>query len=692
MRWLPISMLLVGLAAPALAQDDLNVLDKKDAGGTPRKMTHSYLLGQAKNQFDARRAAIAAIKTPEEFQQRQRELRAKFIEAIGGFPEKTDLKPQVVGKEERDGYRIEKLIYESRPNHHVTATLYLPAGKGPFPAVLNPIGHSSNGKAASYIQLGCILLAKNGIAALAYDPIGQGERSQLLDEQGKPGVKSSTSEHTLTHVGAVLVGRGTASYRIWDGIRSIDYLVSRPEIDAKKIGCTGCSGGGTMTSYLMALDERIYCAAPSCYVTSLERLFETIGPQDGEQNITGQVAFGLEHVDYLNLRAPRPTLICASSQDFFDIQGTWTTFREAKLNYGLLGHSERVDLVETPTKHGFPKGQREAMLRWMMRWLLDKDEARAEPEIKLAKDADLLCTRSGQVIEDLKGKSVFQLSAERAAELKKLRTKANRPPDVLLGEVRKLIALPEEIKPVKPQVRGKLEREGYVVHKLLFETEPGILVPALRFEPAKVDGDKPLVVYLHEAGKSSDAAPGGPIEKLVKDGHVVLAIDPRNTGETAPSTLPAKPGLFGNDWKETFISLHLARPLLGQKTFDVLSVLKGVEARKLAIVGVGASAPVALHAAAFEPRIGQVTLERPVASWEAVVNTPLNYNNLSNAVPNALAVYDLPELAATLAPRSLTIKGVVSPALEPMSQKEVEAVYAPTRAAFNGKNLILQGK
>src|SRR5262249_38911733 len=158
-------------------------------------------------------------------------------------------------------------------------------GKGPFPGVLMLIGHSSNGKAAGYVQRGCILLAKNGIAALAYDPIGQGERRQLLDDSGKPAVPGSTTEPTPVGGGARLVGSNTATYRIWDGIRSLDYLAGRPEVDPKKLGCTGCSGGGTLTSYLMALDDRIVAAAPSCYITSLERLFATIGPQDAEQNI-----------------------------------------------------------------------------------------------------------------------------------------------------------------------------------------------------------------------------------------------------------------------------------------------------------------------------------------------------------------------------------------------------------------------
>src|SRR5439155_13767912 len=157
-----------------------------------------------------------------------------------------------------------------------------------------------------------------------------------------------------------LVGRHAAHYRTWDAIRALDYLASRPEVDPRRLGCTGNSGGGTLTAYLMALDDRVAAAAPSCYITSLERLFETIGPQDAEQNITGQVAFGMEHADYVTMRAPKPTLICTATQDFFDIQGSWTTFREAKLLYGLVGHGEHVDPFEYNDKHGCSKPRRGA--------------------------------------------------------------------------------------------------------------------------------------------------------------------------------------------------------------------------------------------------------------------------------------------------------------------------------------------
>ena len=675
--WIFVTLFVIVI--PSAAADDLTVL-KADADNTPPRMLRAHLLAEAQKAFDARRAAVFALKTPKDVKKRQKELRVKFIEALGGFPDKTPLKARVVGTDKRDGYRVERVVYESRPEHHVTANLYLPEGKGPFPAVLMPIGHSGNGKADSSTQRGAILLAQHGLAALAYDPIGQGERRQLFDDKGLPAVKSITSEHTMAGVGALLVGRSTASYRIWDGIRSLDYLVSRPEIDANHLGCAGCSGGGTLTSYLMALDDRIVVAAPSCYITSLERLFATIGPQDAEQNITGQVSFGMEHADYLTMRAPKPTLICAASRDFFDIQGTWTSFREAKRLYGLMGHPERVDLVESDSGHGFPKAQREAMLRWMRRWLLKVDDAPTEGEIAVAKDADLLCTRTGQVLEDFKGKSVFGLNAERAAELAKGRAKV-RDRDELLKDVARLAGVRLPVAAAKMTEVGEVKREGYRIRKLILETEPGVQVPGLLFD----GGRGPLVIYADGAGKSGATAPGGPIEKAVKSGSRVLALDLRGLGETAPGPVPGRqPNYFGSDYFEAFLSLHLSRPLLGQRAKDLLAVVAKMagESDDIRLIGVGAAGPAALHAAALEPRIKQLTLKDTLVSWSAVVRTPISHNQLTNVVPGALTVYDLPDLAAAVAPRPLTIRHPADPTGQPLPRDAALAAYRVVRAAY----------
>ncbi len=659
-----------------------------------REMLHDYLRAEAQKHFDARRKVVAALKTPDDVRRRQDELRRAFLAALGDQPDRTPLKPQVIGRKQCDGYTLERVVYESRPDHHVTANLYLPAGKGPFPGVLMPCGHSANGKASDAYQRAAILLATNGLAVLCYDPIGQGERIQLLDRMGKPAIKGSTSEHTLAGVGAILVGRNTASYRIWDGIRSLDYLASRPEIDPKRLGCTGNSGGGTLTAYLMALDDRILAAAPSCYITSLERLFATIGPQDAEQNITGQVAFGMEHVDYVTMRAPKPTLILTGTQDFFDIQGSWTTFREAKLHYGLLGHGERVDLFEYNDKHGFSKPRREAALRWMRRWLLNKDDALVEGAFPIHKDADLQCTRTGQVLEDYKGRSVFDLNAEREAELARLRrTFLDREGTPGLSrEMKRLIALHA----IKSAVASYTD-EGKSVREIRsFQTEPGIVVPA-RYVPHPDGNPRALTIYLSDAGIDLAAKADGPISRLMKERHHdVLVIDVRGTGTTAPGSAPwDKPGQLGRDVREAFLGLHINRPLLGQRCCDLLAVVEKL-GRKVHVVASGSLGPVALHAAALDERIESVTLEGSLVSWSSVVRTPISKAQLGNVVPGVLAFYDLPDLAAALAPRPLTIRSAVDAAGNGVPQEELQRVYAGARQAYKARkqegNLVLSAR
>ena len=663
---LALAFVLASVAARAGGKENLGCLAPKVGDSALR----SYLLAESQRCFDRRHKEVAAIVTAEAARARQKAVRERWLAAIGPFPERCPLNPKVTGTLEREGYRIEKVIYESRPRHHVTANLYLPAkGKRPFPGVLLPCGHSHNGKASPAYQSACILLARHGFAVLCYDPIDQGERFQTLDARGKPLVGGTTA-HTLVDVGARLVGGGTANFRIWDGIRSIDYLVSRPEVDAQRIGCTGNSGGGTMTCYLMATDERIFAAAPSCYVTSLERVLPTIGAQDGEQNITAQVALGIEHADYVTVRAPKPTLVLTATKDFFSIDGSWEAFREAKRLYGILGHGERVDLFEYPDNHGFSQPRRQAMLRWMRRWLQGIDDAPVEPAAKLSTDAELQCTPSGQVVHDLKGATTWDLNLQRAKALAPQRAAfwKDTPKAKCLAEVRRLAGI--RLSTVVPPVQsvGTLRRAACVVEKLVIARKGEVPVPALLFAPTQKKGKLPAVIYVDGRGKARDAAPGGPVEKLAEAGHVVLSIDCRGFGETAPT----KPRRYaGTEYRLTYAAVMLGRCLLGQRVEDVLAALRvvagrpEVDAARIRVVGIERGGPVVLHAAALDRRIAAVTVERAIDSWMDVVATPLGKEQLMQIVPLALTRYDLPDLARAIAPRPVEIKSPVDPTGKP---------------------------
>ncbi|MFM7131975.1 MAG: alpha/beta hydrolase family protein, partial [bacterium] len=383
-----------------------------------------------------------------------------FQSALGPWPEKSPLNARVTGTIEGAGVKAEKILFESRPGHTVSAVLYLPNTPPPWPGVIVPCGHSANGKAAETYQRVSILLARSGLAALCYDPIGQGERLQALKPDGKPLFAGSTAEHTKIGNGSLMVGLQTAHYRVWDGIRALDYLASRPDIDPSRLGCTGNSGGGTLTSFLMAVDDRIVAAAASCYLTSYERLLATIGPQDAEQNITGMIAAGLDHGDFLLARAPQPTMMTVATRDFFDIDGAWSTYREAKKLFGALGLGERVELFEFDDTHGFSMPRRVAATRWLQRWLLEKNDAVTEPEFAILSDQQLQASPTGQVLAMPGEKSVFQINTELAASLAGQRQKNTGAK--LISVVRQRLGLEPTTSPAQFRPGGSISGEKLI--------------------------------------------------------------------------------------------------------------------------------------------------------------------------------------------------------------------------------------
>lgn len=641
-----LGLALLLLACGADSAEDLNCLTdevRAEAALYPQLQEEAYAA------LDRRRERYEDLETPAQIRAYQERLREFFVKQLGGFPERTPLNPQTVSVIDADGYRIEKVIFESRPHHHVTANLYLPDGEGPFPGVVVSSGHSRTAKTADYNQRFGIAMAKHGMAALCFDPIGQGERSQILNEEGKPQFSGTTTEHFLMGVSSTLVGRNTASYRVWDAMRAIDYLESRPDSDAKRIGMTGCSGGGTLTSYVMALDDRVACAAPACYLTTFRRLIETIGPQDAEQNIYGQVAFGLDHSDYVLLRAPRPTLISATIGDFFDIQGTWDNFRQAKRVYARLGRPEQVDLVEVEGRHGVQPQNLATITQWMQRWLLDRDEPVKLPELPVRSEQELLCTESGQVLRLPGERSVFDLSAEREAELAHQRRKLwdETPHDEMRNRVRTLLGVPpnDELPAPTWEDIGRVRRDDYHIDKVILRAGSAVL-PALTFHPPSPEQED-AYLYLHEEGKLGDAAPGGAIEKLLSENRVVVSVDLRGQGETGAGRSDE---LLG-DWKTYYLAYLLGKPLVGIQTEDALAAAHFIanyqtdEPRRVHLVGVGNAGIVALHAAALEPeRFASVTLRDAARDWASIVQTPVPKGRLTTAVHGALEMYDLPDL------------------------------------------------
>ena len=206
-------------------------------------LVHEWFVSQVRAAQEERLARFEALRTAEDAEDYVRSVRERIAESFGPTPEKTPLNPRVTGSFERDLYRVENVIFDSRPDFPVTANLYLPKRSGKAPGVVGTCGHSSNGKAAEAYQSFAQGLARQGYVVLLYDPIGQGERLQYLDDDLQPVLGPGTREHLMAGNQQFLVGDFIGSWRAWDGIRALDYLLTREEVDPNHLGVTGNSGG-----------------------------------------------------------------------------------------------------------------------------------------------------------------------------------------------------------------------------------------------------------------------------------------------------------------------------------------------------------------------------------------------------------------------------------------------------------------
>jgi len=654
--------------------DELQVLGEEMAGGEPADMMNRHLRGLADLEFAKWKQRYEQVKTPDQIAEYQQRLRSCFLDALGRWPRRTPLNAQVTGVVRRQGYRVEKVLFESQPQFYVTALLFVPESErfaAPYPGVLVPCGHAREAKGYESYQTMGALLALNGMVALVFDPIDQGERGQMMSQwPGLWGVQG----HTMTGVGSILVGRNTAWFEIWDGMRGIDYLQSRPDVDGERIGCTGNSGGGTQTSYLMALDDRIDAAAPSCYITNFYERILDLGAQDAEQNIYGQLAFGMDHADYLMMRAPSAIMICAATQDFFDIRGTWQSFRYAKRLYSRLGFAERIDILENDAPHNYNELQRQSVVRWMARWLQGRDEAIVEPQVKLLDANEFQVTAEGQVMKMEGARSTYDQNRafERRLGRQRRQLWSEKGRAEMMGDVRRIAGIRPLGEIAEPNVAkvGTIERAGLRIEKLVIVPTQGVFLPALKYVPAG-GGSKEAVLYVHEAGKAADAGADGPIEKLAAEGKTVLAVDLRGTGETQQTKQNYFKPYSGGDGQDAYTAYLLGKSYVGMRAEDVLlcgRLLKAEGAGRISLAAVGNVTVPALHAAAVEPELFHaVTLKRGLVSWKSVIESGMNMNQLVNTVHGALTAYDLPDLRAALGDR-LRVEEPLNAMGEPVEQ------------------------
>jgi dienelactone hydrolase len=684
---------LVAFSARTQSEQQYSVLEAAGLDAKSEEMLFTYLMGAVRACDERRTQEVARLITAQDWEAWGKRVRAEFHRAIGPFPERTPLNARILGVLERDGYRIEKVVFESRPDFLVTANLYIPTGgAGRYPAVLSPCGHTDNGKAGETYQQAYISLVKLGFVVLTYDPLGQGERNEYWDTASHKAIlKPGTMQHC--HVGnqCYLTGTNLAQYRIWDGMRAIDYLQSRDEVDAARIGVAGNSGGGTLTTYIIALDDRVHSGAPSCYITTLARRVETRGTADAEQNLVGQFPNMLDHADMLIAFAPKPLLICSAVHDFFPIEGAREAYRCLRRAYEAFGVPEKLAMAEADARHGWTIDLRTATYRWFNRWLRgDTSDVKEPADIAVEPDENLYCTPQGQVAY-LGSRTVFDMNLDYAKSIRPERDHRAilSNPDQWQANVRqaaiKALRLSDDWNiPGQIHSVGKTVEDGVSVEQLYVQTEHGIVVPSLLFTRAEAKKEMPLIAYVDERGKYAEAGASGLYRRLVSAGCAVLAIDPRGMGETK-SRAPSHGGYYGYYGIEadfTYTSFMLDRPLVGMRVYDVMRTVAavrnrdGIRSDRILCAGTGAAAPIALFAAALDHSLGGALCWKGPISYFSIVATRYHKWHVNCFLPDIVGHLDLPDLGAVVAPRALFIAEPLDGAKETASRASSLKQYA----------------
>jgi dienelactone hydrolase len=635
------------------------------------RMMQEYVVARIRAVEEVNRERIMGINDADGARAYVAQLRDKLPLMFGDTPERCDLNVREVGEIELDDFTIRKIIFDSRPKFPVTANLYLPReATFPAPAVIVPSGHSREAKGVYYNQAASQLLARNGFIALAYDPIGQGERLQYPggDDQFGQKIQWGTLQHNYMGNPQLLVREFFGFWRAWDGIRAIDYLLSRDDVDPARIGVTGCSGGGTLSTLITALDRRITMSAPSCYVTSWRRDIENELAADSEQMVPNAHALNVGQHDLLLTNAPGALILLTAQEDFFDQRGSQESFELISHLYEALSASEAVAYYEGPGGHGYPPAMRDAMAEFFCR-IAGLPLKATDAQFAQHTEEELWCTQSGQVAE-LDPVWVWQDTAERSRQMAAERGEPSG--DELVARVQRVLDLPEREGPPDFRVlRYWTQREYARPHasQFVLETDPQFGAQAivtkledtprhaepLDAESAELDGS--AVLYLPHLSSDAELRENEFLREL-QSAPAFFACDYRGIGESMADAV--KPGsydsYYGSDYFYAAHATMFGESYVAWRVHDVLSTLDWMASFGYAdvhLVARGNGALPGALAALLHDSVTRVTLINPLKSYAEIAEAELYDWPLSALIPGVLAEFDLPDVYRALEAKGL---------------------------------------
>jgi cephalosporin-C deacetylase-like acetyl esterase len=693
-------LLLAASSAAVFAQDTrpdpqsdhwLVLNDGSEFSGANR-VTSAYLNSVRRSGLLDSRQESTRISDRESLQSHQRAVRQAALASLGPPLERTPLNARLTGTVVREGYRVEKVIFESRPRYYVTANVYVPASReASFPALLCPVGHWGAGKVCEDYQRFAAYFASRGFVVMCYDGPGQGERIETFDSiTRRPLIHPGTSEYFVTtehgYLGsyAFLALGSFARYLLWDGIRALDYLEQRGDVDRSRIACTGASGGGTQTRQLAALDERIRVAIPVAYGgCAADTIYSP----------------GVEDADVDALIAPRPLLlVCASGDGSAGNEGRRRGFTQLATIYETVGARTAIDFVIAESRHGYTAPMYPTVYQWLAKWFgLPEPAAESliERPIALESETTLACTLSGQVKTSLGGETVASLSR---ADARRSRPPAGTPADPerwrtwqrqMLERVRTKLGLSSGTTPLQPRTLRRSEHEHFVDERVVFSSDPGVYVPTVLLLPA-AKRPAPVIIFVNQETKSADAAPERYWLPLVRAGYAVLAIDPRGTGETSegPISREYRSFLSGAEATLFYGAIRAGTSIPGMQVRDVLAACAFLESRaeidpeRIGVLGLGSGGTLAALAAGLDPRIKVAVSSGGLLSYDAIAASETSTHRLSELVPGALGSFDLPDVAALVCPRSLVLANLVDATHRRVDPALAQSTYAQAMQAY----------
>jgi cephalosporin-C deacetylase-like acetyl esterase len=622
-----------------------------------------------------------ADKTPATLSQWERQrttLRQRFQDAWGEFPaEPCPLRPKTMGTLVRDGYHVEKIVFQTLPNVWMTANAYVPDRQETVPAVLCVHGHWRGAKQDPVVQARCIGLAKLGFFVLSVDAFGAGER----------GLTKALGEYHGEMVAATLfpAGLSLCGLQVYENMRAVDYLLTRPEVDGHRIGITGCSGGGNQTMYAGAWDERFSAVVPVCSVGNYQAY---LGAACCMCEVVPKALRFTEEWGVLAMTAPRALRVINATRDAvqFSVEEARKSLALTRPVFELYGLESSLDHAVVEASHDYNREMRESMYGWMTRFLKDSGDGSpiAEPDIETEELEALRCFPGDTRPDDFM--TIPRFAAVRARGL----VAQWRPPSSQEGwQARRDAALQGLARclfggePPRPapstQVVAASDGEGRTI---TFAPEPGLTLTARQRRAAAPTTRLAIVLDLDGAEKADESELATTLEVR---GWSVITLDLRATGRLA---YPRDRIGRAVDHNTAEWALWIGRPLLGQWVIDVRRLLDALEEHdgrlpeEILLAGIGPAGLVAISTAALEPRISRVATSDTLSSYQTDV--PYEGQRLGTIVPGILRdAGDVAHLAALIAPRRLVIGGGVAGDGRPLDAAALDAGYAFTQQVYD---------